>query len=260
MKDSRLTLENVTFAYAENGWALHVPHLELGAERITCIVGPNGSGKSSLLRLAAGLLPPHSGTLSLAGTPLSGLSRRRIARDIGFLPQESPPLFDFTVESVVCMGRYAHVHAMGLLTENDNQAVDAALRAVALTGFRDRELSHLSGGERRRALIASVLAQQPRLMLLDEPTSSLDIQHAGALMRVLSGFKDDGPAVVVVTHDINLAALFADRLLLLVDGSIRADGSVAEVVTESVLQAAYGRDLLVREHPESGGPMVVVRR
>lgn len=260
MKEMRVSLTDVAFAYADEGWCLDIPRLELGAERVTCIVGPNGSGKSSLLRLTTGLLRPAKGGVKLNDTALASLSRRAIARQIGFLPQASPPLFDFTVASVVTMGRYAHSGAFGLMTDADRHAVDAALQALSLCELRERELSHLSGGERRRALIASVLAQQPKLLLLDEPTSSLDIHHAGGLMRVLAGFDDDGPAVVVVTHDINLAALFADRLLLLVSGKVIADGSVSDVMTEAHMQEAYGHEILVRAHPETGGPMVVVRR
>jgi iron complex transport system ATP-binding protein len=248
------------FRYAGSSWSLAVPDLRLGTERVTCIVGPNGSGKSTLLRLAAGILQPDRGAVRLDGRTLTGMARSAIARRIGFLPQESAPLFDYSVEMVVQMGRYAHGDWLGALAEPDRRAVDAALEAVAMEACRQRPLSHLSGGERRRALIASVLAQQPDILLLDEPTASLDIHHAAAVMRLLSGTGTAGRAVVIVTHDINLAALFADRMLLLVDGRVAADGAPADVVCEAVIRRAYGEDILVRAHPETGGPMVVARR
>ncbi len=257
---STIELEHACFSYDENGWALDIPALRLGTERITCIVGPNGSGKSTLLRLAAGILPPGTGRVRLDGVALSDMSRRSIARQIGFLPQETPPLFDYSVEMVVRMGRYAHVGWTGALAEKDRRAIAHALRAVAMDELQRRPLSHLSGGERRRAMIAAVLAQEPDLLLLDEPTASLDMHHAAAIMRLLATSSADGRSVVVVTHDINLAALFAERLLMIVNGQVFADGTPDDVVRARIVRDAYGEDLLVRKHPETGGPMVVARK
>lgn len=255
-----LAFHGVQFAYAEGGWSLDVPGLRFGGERVACIVGPNGSGKSTLLRIASGILPPARGTVALGDRCLARMSRRAIAQRIGFLPQESAPLFDYPVGTVVEMGRYAHVGWAGALAEPDRRAVDRALQAMEMDTLRGRRLSHLSGGERRRALIAAVLAQEPGILLLDEPTAALDLHHAAAVMRLLSGPGTEQRAVVVVTHDINLAALFADRMLLIVRGHVVADGKPDEVVRPGVLREAYGDHVLVREHPETGGPMVVARR
>jgi len=255
-----IELEGTQFRYADNGWALDIPHLRLGEERVSCIVGPNGSGKSTLLRLAAGMLQPGQGTVRLDGRPLADMPRRAIARRIGFLPQESPPLFDYSVEMVAQMGRYAYVGWTGALAEPDRRAVDRALAAVDMNALRGRRLSHLSGGERRRALIAAVLAQEPGILLLDEPTASLDIHHAAAVMRLLSGPSTDGRAVVIVTHDINLAALFAERILILAKGRIVADGPPRQIVRKAVIRQVYGDEILVSEHPETGEPMIVARK
>lgn len=260
MNESTLDFRGVRFAYGDGAWSLNVPDLRLGRERFTCIVGPNGSGKSTLLRLAAGILAPAEGEVRLDDRPLSAVPRRALARSVGFLPQECVPLFDYTVEAVARMGRYAHLRGMGILTEPDRRAVEGALEAVAMAPLRRRALSNLSGGERRRALIASVLAQEPEILLLDEPTSALDLHHAAAVMRLLAAFGQEGPSVVLVTHDVNLAALFGERLILLVGGSVRGDGAPAEVVRDEVIREAYGEDVLVREHPETGGPMIVPRR
>ncbi len=260
MTRTLIHFNRICFTYGENGWNLSIPELELGNERITCIVGPNGSGKSTLLRLAAGILTPLGGSIRLGDALLPGMSRRSIARCIGFLPQETPPLFDYTVKMITTMGRYPHSSWVGTLTDTDRQAICAALNAVDMHELQNRPLSHLSGGERRRAMIAAVLAQQPQLMLLDEPTASLDIHHAAAVMRLIAGFENNGPRVVLVTHDINLAALFADRLIMLHAGRIAADGPPAEVITPELMEQTYGEDLLVRAHPESGVPMVVARR
>lgn len=261
MNKTLIHFNGISFTYGENGWNLSIPDLMLGQERITCIVGPNGSGKSTLLRLAAGILSPPEGEILLGDTSLAGMSRRSIARRIGFLPQETPPLFDYTVRMVTTMGRYPHSDWIGTLTDTDRQAISTALNAVEMDELQNRALSHLSGGERRRAMIAAVLAQQPQLMLLDEPTASLDIHHAAAVMRLVAGFENNnGPKVVLVTHDINLAALFADRLIILRSGKIAADGTPAKVITQEIMEQTYGEDLLVRSHPEGGAPMVVARR
>jgi iron complex transport system ATP-binding protein len=257
MNDLTLRAERVRFAYEGGAWSLALDALELGRERMVCIVGPNGSGKSSLLRLLAGLADPLEGGILLDGRPLAQMSRRGIARRIGFLPQESPSLFDFTVEDVVLMGRYVHGEGFGAVTPEDRRVVAHALDCVDIAPLRYRPLSHLSGGERRRALIASVLAQEPELLLLDEPTAALDIHHAAAVMRLLSGFGGRHPAVVVVTHDINLASLFAERLLLVAGGRLVADGPPAAVITAEIMAGAYGDDLLVERHPQTGGPLVV---
>jgi iron complex transport system ATP-binding protein len=258
--EAYLMFQGLRFAYEDKGWSLSIPELSFGRERITCIVGPNGSGKSTLLRIASGILPPYEGAVTFCHCSLSSMRRRAIARRIAFLPQETPPLFDYTVEEVVQMGRYAHGQGLGAINPIDLVATEHALASMDMVAMRKRPLSHLSGGERRRALIASVLAQEPDIMLLDEPTSALDIHHAAAVMRLLSGFEADGPSVVIVTHDINLAALFGERILLLVNGRLRADGTPTEVICADIMKQAYGEDILVREHPETGGPMIVTRR
>lgn len=257
MTSALLAFNQVRFAYDQAPWALTIPQLCLGREPVTCVVGPNGSGKSTLLRIAAGILAPQAGGVTLQGSALSQMHRRTIARKLAFLPQDIPALFDYSVEEITRMGRYAYGRGLGMMTDEDNQAVDQALVAVEMDSLRTRPLSRLSGGERRRAMIASVLAQAPDILLLDEPTSALDIHHAAAVMRLLSRLAGDQLSVVVVTHDINLASLFGDRLLLLVDGSIRADGTPAEVICPDIMAHAYGQDVLVREHPETGGPMIV---
>lgn len=261
MTSTCLTMNGVVYAYPGSDWRLEAPSLRLGAEGMTCVVGPNGSGKSTLLRLAAGILQPDTGSVKLGAHSLSTLRRKEIARAVGYLPQEAPPLFDYTVEQVVRMGRYAHAAGAGVLSACDHVAIDRAMHAVEVHTYRGRFLSRLSGGERRRALIASVLAQEPDLLLLDEPTNSLDIHHAAAVMRLLSRLhQTGGPAVVAVTHDLNLASLFAERLLLMRDGDICSDGAPAAVLSDAGLAKIYGEDILVLPHPDTRAPMVLPQR
>lgn len=254
-----LRLDGVRFAYPDAAWTLRVDTFALRAGTCTGVVGPNGSGKSTLLKLAAGVLTPDAGEVRLDGLPLSGLRRREIALRLGYLPQESPALYDFTVGEVAAMGRYAHQGGgPGLSTGRDVEAVAAALRAVAMDGLAERTLSHLSGGERRRALIAAVLAQEPRAVLLDEPTAGLDPHHAAALFRLLHRLSATGLAVLIVTHDLNLASLFCGRLVLVDRGVVAQDGSPREVLTPESLHGLYGDELLVRDHPQCADRPVVL--
>lgn len=257
MTEHLLVVEYLRFQYEPDSWQLELDRLTFGNEGMVCIVGPNGSGKSTLLRLLAGLQTPSRGRILLDHTPLSRLSRRAIAKRIGFLPQETPSLFDYTVEEVVMMGRYVHGEGVGALTQQDRKATDKAINCLDINFLRHRPLSHLSGGERRRAMIASVLAQEPELLLLDEPTASLDIHHAAAVMRLLSDFSECQPTVIVVTHDINLASLFAKRLLLLADGKRVCDGAPEQVILPATMHNVYGNDLRIEKHPQTGGPLVI---
>jgi iron complex transport system ATP-binding protein len=253
-----LSVHDIQFSYEEGPWKLTVPSLTL--ERASCvgILGPNGSGKSTLLRLTAGILTPAAGRVTLDGSDLTLIKRRELARRIGYLPQETPMLFDYTVTDVVRMGRYPHLQGIGLFSAEDQTAVETALQTVGLTELASRPLSHLSGGERRRALIASVLAQDPELMLLDEPTSGLDIHHAAEVFHVVRALADRGIGIMLVTHDLNLVSLFCDRLLLMRGGARFAEGAPSEVLSAENICALYGKDFLIQKHPlHTDRPMVL---
>ena len=257
---AELELRSIRFGYEPGAWELRIPALALGQEPVGGIVGPNGSGKSTLLKLAAGLVSPEEGTVELNGGKLSRMRRAALARLLGFLPQECPVLFDYTVEQLAAMGRHAHGGVLEMSNPGDREAVARALEAVKLEPLRHRRLSHLSGGERRRAWIASALAQEPGILLLDEPTQSLDLHQAAAVMEVLARKAAEGMHVVVVMHDLNLAALFCDRLILLQDGKVAADGPPAGILTESRLAATYGGSLEVLRHPETQKPLVLAKK
>lgn len=257
---AELVLEAVRFHYGAGDWELQVPHLAFGGEPVCGIVGPNGSGKSTLLKIAAGLLSPGKGKVKLNGRSIARMGRKAIARQLGFLPQECPALFDYAVEEVVAMGRHAHGGVLELAAPGDIGAVARALDAVQLESFRRRRLSQLSGGERRRAWVASALAQEPGLLLLDEPTQALDLHHAAAVMAVLARKAAEGLRVVAVLHDLNLAALFCDRLILLHDGKIAADGRPDEILTPELLVEAYGPDIDVFHHPQTLQPVVLPKK
>lgn len=258
MSNANLSIENIKFDYGSNDdWQLQVDKLSFIPGKMTCIVGPNGSGKSTLLRIAAGILKPESGIVILDNNDIKSMPRKTIAKIMGYLPQESPTLYDYTVGDVIQMGRYAHQQGLVALNSEDLKAVDDAIITVGLEKYRQRILSHLSGGERRRALIASVLAQQPQLMLLDEPTSGLDIHHASSIFRLLATLSKNGPGILVVTHDINLASLFCDRIIIIHDGKIKATGTPNKIITTDIMQSLYGKEILVQRHPEADRPIVL---
>lgn len=256
---SAIRVENVSFTYKATGWALKPVSFGLECGRILAVCGPNGSGKSTLLKTVAGLLEPGSGRVMIGDRDLHRLPRRELARVLGYLPQEVFFEFDFTVEQVASFGRFAHAEGFGFLGEDDARAIDRALADTRMDRYRDRPLSRLSGGERKRALLASVLAQEPRVLLLDEPTASLDMEHALNLFEILGSLVSAGLAVLVVTHDLNLSSLFASNILLLDDGRLVASGLPSEVIDEAVLKPVYGDSLLVTEHPQAGLPAVFPR-
>jgi len=253
----QLVLNAIRFEYESAAWTLAVPTLTLGSEPLCAIIGPNGSGKSTLLKVAAGLLRPATGEARWQGRRVVDYPRRILAQQVGYLPQECPVLFDYTVEQVVAMGRHAHGGVLELTTPADRVAVDRALADVRLADYRQRRLSQLSGGERRRAWLAAALAQEPAILLLDEPTQALDVHQAAAMMEILTARAAEGLRVVAVLHDLNLAALFCPRLVLLAGGAVVADGPPAELLTPDRLRAVYGDKLDVVPHPRSGQPLVL---
>jgi iron complex transport system ATP-binding protein len=221
------------------------------------IVGPNGAGKSTLLRIMAGLLAPVSGQVTLNDTPLASIPRDERARNIAFLPQAVNPAFSLTVFEVVGLGRFPYLGALSALRSGDRAIVEQVMEATQVVSLRDRSFVTLSGGERQRVLVASILAQEPRLLLLDEPTSALDLHHQVELMSLLRKLADEGYGVAVVTHDVNLAARFCNRIVLLAAAhGLVGDGPPETILTESLLSRAYDCPLRVSAHPLFGTPLV----
>ncbi|HUT37051.1 MAG TPA: ABC transporter ATP-binding protein [Planctomycetota bacterium] len=257
MPDSLLQLDAIAYQYPDSDWRLEGVSLSVGAGEVLAIIGPNGSGKSTLLRIGAGVLRPGAGRVLLDGGDLGALSRREIARSLGYLPQQVRSDFDYTVEEVVAMGRFAHLAGAGFLAASDAAVVDRCLAETEVAAYRQRPLSHLSGGERQRVFLASVLAQEPRVLLLDEPTAALDLHHQVRFFRLVRRLARQGIGVAVVTHDVNLASLYCDRVALLRGGRLAEEGTPEAVLRPDVLQATYGDDVLLSRHPTTGRPIVL---
>jgi len=259
MNSAIIELKNIHHCFPGSAWELNLERLNISTSEVLGIIGPNGSGKSTLLRIAAGVLSPFQGTVLLGHKELRKLDRRSIARHIGYLPQELTSEYDYSVEEIVRMGRYPHTKAFGSLVQSDLDAVKHSLEVTEMDTMNKRHLSCLSGGERKRAFLASVLAQQPKVLLLDEPTSALDIHRQVQFFRLLQSLANDGMGIAVVTHDLNFASLFSDRLVFLEQGRCIAMGTPGQVLTEETMRLVYGEVILTGRHPETNRPMILPR-
>lgn len=222
------------------------------------ILGPNGSGKTTLLRLLAGLLKPGSGAVSLDGRRLASIPRRALARRLAVVPQETHLAFEYSVLEIALMGRYPHLGAFELEGPRDVAVAREALQATGTAHLAPRRFSTLSGGEKQRVIIASALAQEADVLLLDEPTASLDLGYqidVAALLRQLN--RERGLTIVVATHDLNFAAGLCRTLLLIRSGRVLAQGPTAEVLTADAIARLYGVRADVRLHESTGHTTVI---
>lgn len=227
------------------------------AQSFFIIIGPNGSGKTTLMKILSGTEPMQSGNLTILGKSMKAYSRKELARHVAFVPQLVLEDLPFTVMEVVLMGRSPHLGVLGLDREADRDIARQAMAFTGVTHLADRRLDRISGGERQRVLIARAICQTPRTILLDEPTAALDLSHQVRIMDLMERLREEKQVtVVMVSHDLNLAAMYGDRLLLLKDGRIVSQGLPEDVLTYRTLERAYGCTLLVDESPLGGLPRV----
>lgn len=233
MSESQIDVADVSFQYLTGGTAVvRDVSVAVRTGEFLGVLGPNGAGKSTLLRLMAGLVVPTRGSVRIAGQDTRTLTRIGAARTVSVVPQSEPTIFGFSAREVVAMGRAPHTGMFGTLGESDRKAIDAAMERCDAVQFGDRPLGELSGGEQKRVLIARALAQRAPIVLLDEPVAFLDIKHQLAVCELLAdGVASREFTAVAVLHDLNLAAQYCDRLLLLRDGAVVALGGVDEVMT-----------------------------
>ena len=255
-----LSAEHLTLGYGAGRVVVDGQSLTVPPGRVTAIIGPNGCGKSTLLRGLAGLLRPASGRVLLDGTDITRLPAPDLARRLGVLPQQPSTPDGITVADLVGRGRHPHQRWFRQWSAHDETAVAAALHATGLDGLADRPVAELSGGQRQRVWIALVLAQGPGTMLLDEPTTFLDLAHQLDVLELLRAVNaEQGRTVVLVLHDLELAARYADHLVAMRDGRVVAEGVPAAVVTEELVSSVFGVDALVVPDPLTGTPLVLPR-
>ncbi len=254
----RLAATGLTLGYGRTP-IVHGVDLDVTPGALTVLVGANASGKSTLVRGLARLLPPLGGTVTLDGTDLSRLPNRRVARTIGVLPQHPVAPDGIRVGDLVAHGRYPHQPVFRGHRSDDDDVVAAALAATDAAALVDRRVDELSGGQRQRVWIAMALAQQPRILLLDEPTSALDVAHQVEVLDVLRAEVSRGMTVVLVIHDLTLAARYADEVVVMAGGRILARGEPVATLTEGVVEQAFGVRARVLRDPDTGRPVILPR-
>ncbi|MDO4918117.1 ABC transporter ATP-binding protein [Kocuria sp.] len=258
MSPARLAARSLTVGYGQDP-VLRDLDLEIPADRVTTLIGPNGCGKSTLLKSLCGLLP-YRGAVELAGEDLQGIRRTDRARRLTMLPQAPVAPEGLTVAGLVARGRHPHQSWMSRWSSQDEEGVRQALQATGLSHLGTRPVSALSGGQRQRVWIAMALAQDTPTLLLDEPTTYLDLAYSIEVLRLVRGLQlEQGKTVVMVLHDLNLAIRFSDHLVALCDGRVAAQGVPADVVTPRLLRDVFGLDALVVPDPVTDGPLVVPR-
>ena len=253
---ARVRTEDVTIGYDRRIISRHLD-VEIPDRSFTAIIGPNGCGKSTLLRALARVLTPVEGRVLLDGKAIGAYRSKEVARRLGLLPQTSLAPDGIRVADLVSHGRAPHQSLIQQWRESDETAVASALEATRLTELSGRLVDELSGGQRQRVWVAMLLAQQTPIMLLDEPTTFLDIAHQYELMELLRTLHEEGKTVVTVLHDLNQAARYADELIVMRDGEVVATGAPVEVVTAEMIQEVFGLRALVVPDPVTGTPAVV---
>jgi len=244
-----LEIKNLNFKYSERQVLTDIS-CTIHPGEFVGIIGPNGAGKTTLVKLIDALLFPPYDAILLNGISLHRIDRKALARLVAYVPQELELIFGYSVQDVVRMGRFPHLTGVGFLSEQDEKVVIDSIELMDVTRFVGRKFNELSGGERQRVVIASALAQEPDIILLDEPTSALDLHHQIEIYKILKKEQTDNKlTVIVVTHDINLAAQFCDRLILIHEGKILSDGVPNEVLQFNMLQNVFGVNVYIDINP-----------
>ncbi len=255
--DSRLAASEVTLGYGAEP-VVHELTTDIPDRQVTCIVGANACGKSTLLRGMARLLKPTAGAVLLDGRAIASLPSRQVARTLGLLPQNPVTPEGVSVVDLVGRGRHPHQGALRRWSHADEEAVAGALELTDTLDLAHRLVDELSGGQRQRVWIAMALAQQTELLLLDEPTTYLDVAHQVEVLDLLAELNEvRGTTIVMVLHDLNLAARYADHLIAMGEGRIVAEGPPSEVITEDCVRKVFGMDSQVVDDPVTGTPMVI---
>ncbi|MGA4837727.1 ABC transporter ATP-binding protein [Streptomyces sp. G45] len=253
---ARLTAREITLRYGDRVVSTRLS-LDVPDGAFTAIVGPNACGKSTLLRALVRLLRPATGQVELDGRDVAAYPTKALAKQLGFLPQDPQAPDDIKVRQLVGRGRFPHQSLLGLWSPDDERAVTGAMAAAGVADLADRPVQELSGGQRQRVWMAMVLAQRTPCLLLDEPTSFLDITHQYQLLGLLAKLRDEGRTVIAVLHDINQACRFADHLVAMKSGEVIAEGEPGDIVDAALIKDVFDLPSVIVPDPVTGTPMVV---
>lgn len=252
-----INIENLSLSYDGKTTIIQELDLQIQQGSVTALVGPNGCGKSTLLRGISRLLSPTNGAVYLDGQKVHSMKARDLAKQLGILPQSPSAPEGLTVHELVAQGRYPHQNWFQQWSRDDEKIVDDALTTTDLTAFADRPVDTLSGGQRQRAWIAMALAQQTDVLLLDEPTTYLDMAYQVDVLDLLAELNEQGRTIILVLHDLNQAARYADTIVALRDGQIQAQGTPVDVMTPEIIQAVFGLETQVINDPITDTPMCI---
>ncbi|MFD5700734.1 ABC transporter ATP-binding protein [Streptomyces lasiicapitis] len=253
---ARLTARDITLRYGDRVVSTRLS-LDVPDGAFTAVVGPNGCGKSTLLRAFVRLLRPDGGHVELDGREVGDYPAKALAKQLGFLPQDPQAPDDIKVRQLVGRGRFPYQSLLALWSKQDEEAVTGAMAAAGVTDLADRPVQELSGGQRQRVWMAMVLAQETPYLLLDEPTSFLDITHQYQLLGLLAKLRDEGRTVIAVLHDINQACRYADHLVAMKDGRVAAEGDPTDIVDAALIKDVFDLPSVIVPDPVTGTPMVV---
>ncbi len=256
---AKLEVNNLTLAYGKTT-VIHSMSFNVDKGEMLGLIGPNGSGKSTLIKAISHVITPRSGQVKLDGKDVSEIPRSELARMLGVVPQTPILPSSFSAFEIVLMGRNPHLGLLRYESQRDIEITYLAMERTATTPLAERRIGELSGGEIQRIVIARVLAQEPETILLDEPTANLDINHQLEILDLIKSLCTRNHLTVVITlHDLNLAAQYCDRLVLIKDGEVHARGTPEEVITTSNIKEVYGTDNCVYTHPVNGRPTVLLQ-
>lgn len=254
---SLIEIRNLIAGYGSNR-VLNKINLTIQPGEFIGVIGPNGSGKSTFLHCLSGILSPTAGEIELAGRPYSAYSRKDLAKKMAVVEAEESLIFQFSVGELVEMGRHPYLKRFQALTSEDQDAINKALSVTRLMGFEDRPINELSSGERQRVFLAKAIAQETGILLLDEPTSHLDLKHQVESFQLMTQLnQESGHTLICISHDLNLASEYCSRLLVFQNGTIAADGNPDDVLTGTLLESVFGKAFVLGSHPESGRPYVI---
>jgi iron complex transport system ATP-binding protein len=253
-----ITAENIVFKYPENGgFSLRGINLTLENGAFAALAGPNGAGKTTLIKILAGLISGYKGRVVLGSKEAGQYKPKEFARRVSYIPQAEGYVFDFTVYDIVAMGRRPYINEAGVLKQADRDSIGAALSGSGLYDKRKRKYGSLSGGEKRMALIARSMAQEADVLLMDEPTTYLDLQHGSELMEKLAGLNRAGKTILMISHDMNLASEYINRMIFIKEGVIVFDGPARDGLSKERITELYGiENFMIQKNAETGKPYV----
>ena len=256
MTSAIMQLENISFAY-ETSPVVRDLSLSIQQQDFIGLIGPNGSGKSTLLKLMGAILKQDSGSILFNESPLSQINKKQFAQSVSWIPQDHPMVFPFKVSEIVLMGRHPYLSPLSFESEEDFEIAQRAMESTMTSQFADRYFNEISGGEKQRVMIASALAQNPEVMLLDEPTAALDLKYQVEILSILKRLNTDRKMTLVMAmHDLNLASKFCNRLILLNEGKIESDGTPEQVLNKEILERVYDIEIDLVSSSKDGSIMV----